>query len=114
MIKICFVFIKWINELIKPHSVHIYRQISEIKISAIRTRATVVGFSNKIKHIKFEAKCEVLKWVTMYVLFSSIGVRGCEGGGVNLIPILTQSMATLSKELYLWQLCQIRETTSPS
>lgn len=37
----------------------------------------------------------------MYVLFSCIGVRGCEGGGVNLIPILTQSMATLSKELYL-------------
>lgn len=38
----------------------------------------------------------------MYVLFSGIGVRGCEGGGgVNLIPILTLSMATLSKELYL-------------
>lgn len=77
----------------------------------------VVSFSEKMKlrsEMKLEGRCGVLKWVTVHVLFSSIGVRGCEGGGVNLIPILTQSMATLSKELYLWQLCQIRETTSPS
>lgn len=60
-------------------------------------------FRNKIhpSEMKLEGRCGVLKGVTMYVLFSSIGVRGCEGGGVNLIPILTQSMATLSKELYL-------------
>lgn len=77
----------------------------------------IVLFRNKLQmhsKMKLEGRSGVLKWVTMYVLFSSIGVRECEGGGVNLIPILTQSMATLSKELYLWQLCQIRETTSPS
>lgn len=62
--------------------------------------------------VELEGRCVALKLASLAPcmfyspVLGSQDVKVCvcvrvRGGGVNLIPILTQSMATLSKELYL-------------